>query len=84
VTTPPVGGTGAVITFIEQLAYPSTCGTCGEVMTVEVVVLVNADLPAPSIISNTAVVTSASVDPEPTDNTCTVLTQVSAPAPESP
>jgi uncharacterized repeat protein (TIGR01451 family) len=84
VTTPSVGGTGAVVVIIDQLAYPSTCGTCGEVVSFEIVVVVDADAPVPSTISNTAVVTTASVDPEPRDNTCTVTTQVSDPAPVSP
>ena len=71
-TTPPVGGTGTVTSTISSFAG----GSPAAVFTL--VVHVPPATPPGSLISNTAIVSSATADPNPSNNNSTVVSSVTA------
>src|SRR6266404_2963325 len=70
-TTPAVGGTGNV-------GFSKTQVAPGESATFKIVVNVNQNAPASTIISNTAKVISATTDTDAANNTATVTTNVTS------
>src|SRR5262249_49020298 len=68
-TTPPVGGTGTITCTDATLA-------AGASATFQVVVNVGASVALGTLISNTAVVSTTTTDPNPGNNTSTVTTPI--------